>query len=120
MPDIQWLIIEADLDPVMGNEQSDRRPVIIISNEEFNQVMPNVTVVPLTSTRHLYPAEVLITKGTAGLPLESIVLAHQIRTISKQRLGRVIGRLDDSELREEVRGAIKEHLDLDTPQAVFA
>jgi mRNA interferase MazF len=113
MPDFQWAVYEANLDPVAGAEQKGTRPVLVMSNEEFNQAMPNVTVLPLTSTqRRLYPSEVLLPVGKAGQPSESIVMAHQIRTISKQRLGRLLGFLHDVQLRHEVCQAIKEHLDL--------
>jgi mRNA interferase MazF len=114
MPVFQWAVIEANLDPVVGAEQKGTRPVLVISNEEFNQAMPNITVLPLTSTkRRLYPSEVLLAEGKAGQPLDSIIMAHQIRTISKQRLGRLLGYLDDARLRHEVYGAIREHLDME-------
>jgi len=113
MPAFQWAVYEANLDPVAGAEQKGIRPVLIISNEEFNQAMPNVTVLPITSTqRRLYPSEILLLEGKAGQPLKSIVMAHQIRTISKQRLGKVVGYLDDIQLRHEIHRAIKEHLDM--------
>ncbi|MCX6003396.1 MAG: type II toxin-antitoxin system PemK/MazF family toxin [Chloroflexi bacterium] len=113
MINFQWAIIEANLDPVIGTEQKGIRPVLIISNEEYNQSIPNVTILPLTSTRrHLYPSEVLLSEGKAGQPLESIIMAHQIRTVPKKRLGRTAGHLDDLQIRHEVREAIKEHLDL--------
>lgn len=114
MPALQWAVYEAKLDPATGAEQRGIRPVLIVSNEEFNQAMPNVTVLPMTSTqRRLYPSEILLVEGKAGQPLESIVMAHQIRTISKQRLGKVVGYLDDIQLRHEIHGAIKEHLDME-------
>lgn len=114
MPGFQWAVFEADLDPVAGAEQKSMRPVLIVSNEEFNQAMPNVTVLPLTSTqRRPYPSEILLPERKAGQPLESIVMAHQIRTISKQRLGRLLGYLDDTQLRHEIHRAIKEHLDME-------
>lgn len=114
MPTFQWAVMEANLDPVAGAEQKGIRPVLIISNEEFNQAMPNVTVLPLTSTqRRLYPSEVLLPKGKAGQPLDSIIMAHQVRTISKQRLGSLLGYLEDPQLQHKVREAIKEHLDLE-------
>ena len=114
MPVLQWAVIQANLDPVRGSEQSGLRPVLVISNEEFNQAMPNVTVLPVTSTqRRLYPSEVLLPKGKAGQKLDSIVMAHQVRTISKQRLRSVLGHLEDPTLRQAVQEAIKEHLDLE-------
>ena len=114
MPTFQWAIIEANLNPVIGAEQKGTRPVLIVSNEEYNQSMPNVTVLPLTSTkRRLYPSEVSLPRGKAGQPLDSIIMAHQIRTISKQRLKGLVGHLEDAQLRHEVCKAIKDHLDLD-------
>jgi mRNA interferase MazF len=114
MPTLQWALIEADLDPVRGSEQRGTRPVLVVSDEDFNQAMPNVTVLPLTSTqRRLYPAEVLLPRGKAGQPMDSIIMAHQIRTISKGRLTVTLGHLDDPALREAVRAALREHLDLE-------
>jgi mRNA interferase MazF len=114
MPAFQWALFEANLDPVTGAEQKGTSPVLIVSNEEFNQAMPNVTVLPLTSTkRRLYPSEVLLPGGRAGQPVDSIVMAHQIRTISKQLLGRFFGYLEDAQLQHEVNRAIREHLDME-------
>ena len=114
MPVYQWSIMEANLDPIKGSEQKGIRPVLLVSNEEFNQAMPNVTVLLLTSTkRQLYPSELFLPEGKAGQPLDSIIMAHQIRTILKQRLKGSLGYLKDPAIREEVCEAIKEHLDLD-------
>jgi mRNA interferase MazF len=114
MAALQWAMVEADLDPVRGSEQRGFRPVLIVSNETFNQVMPNVTVLPVTSTvRRLYPYEVSIRRGVAGQPLDSIIMAHQIRTISKQRIEAHLGYLQDPSLREDVRQAVRRYLDLD-------
>ena len=109
----QWAVVRVDLNPTMGSEQSGRRPVLVVSNEPFNQALPIVTVVPLSSTRRpQYPAEVMLTKGVAGQPVDSIIMAHQIRTISKERIVGLIGHLSDPSIREQVRQALREHLDL--------
>jgi mRNA interferase MazF len=114
MPPLQWTVVEADLDPVRGSEQRGRRPVLVVSEEAFNQAMPSVTVLPLTATdRSLYPSEVMLPAHAAGQPRDSIVMAHQIRTISKKRLGRVYGQVVDGSLREAIRTALTEHLDPD-------
>lgn len=119
MPGFQWAVMEAILDPVSGAEQKGTRPVLIVSNEGFNQAMPNVTILPLTSTqRRLYPSEVLLAEGKAGQSLSSIIMAHQIRTISKQRLGRLWGYLDDPQLRHEVRGELSKSIWILTSRAV--
>ncbi|MCK9356863.1 MAG: type II toxin-antitoxin system PemK/MazF family toxin [Dehalococcoidia bacterium] len=109
----RWAVVEAHLDPATGAEQKGTRPVLVVSNDEFNRSMPNVTVLPLTSTsRRLYPSEVFLPQGKAGQPLDSIAMAHQIRTISKQRLGDTLGYLEDERLRQQVCEALIEHLDI--------
>jgi mRNA interferase MazF len=113
MPVLHWAVMEAALDPGAGAEQKGTRPVLIVSNEEYNQVMPNVTVLPLTSTkRRLYPSEIFLSRGKAGQPLDSIIMAHQIRTISKQRLKGLLGYVENPKLQDEVMLAMKEHLDI--------
>lgn len=65
--------------------------------------MPHVTVPPLASTaRTLHRSEVQLPGSADGRPLDSIVIAHEIRTISRVRLGRVHGRLDDLDLRAAI------------------
>ena len=111
---MQWWLYQAFLDPTVGSEQSGIRPVLIVSNDEFNEVTTNVTIVPLTSTvRELYSSEVSIPAGLAGQRLDSIVLAHQLRTISKQRLRGKIGELREPQIQDAVRSALREHLGLE-------
>lgn len=97
-----------------GSEQSGARPVLVVSNDLFNEVMPVLTIVPLTTLRakrRLYPSEVVIEKSAAGLRADSIALCHQIRTIARSRLGRRIGRLDDDDM-SSVAAALRLHLSL--------
>jgi mRNA interferase MazF len=108
----QWAVFEADLNPIVGSEKRGRRPVLVVSNEPFNQAMSILTVLPLTSTqRRLYPAEVSLPKRAAGQPLDSIVMAHQIRTISKQRVAGLLGYLRDPSLQRQIQQALRDHLD---------
>lgn len=111
----QWDLFEADLDFPVGSEQGGNpRPVLVVSNDGFNAAFPVVTVVPLTKTkgkqRKVYPFEVVIPAELAGNPLESIVMPYQIRTIDKNRLLRMLGRLDDLAVRQEIEDRILDHL----------
>ena len=113
---LQWSVFSVDLDPTVGAEQAGRRPVLIVSRESANAVLPVVSAIPLTTLkpkRRVYPNEALLPKGHAGLNRDSIAMAHQLRTLSKTRLGRHIGRLDDPSLRDDVRAAMRTQLDLD-------
>ena len=73
----RWAIFLANLDPVVGSEQGKTRPVLVISEEHINQVLPVVNVLPITSRkpgRRIYPNEVLLPLGTVGLKNESIAM----------------------------------------------
>lgn len=112
---LQWSVFQAKLDPVVGSEQAGERPVLVVSCEVVNEALPIVTVLPLTVRkpgRRIYPSEVLLEAGEAGQPWDSIVLAHQVRTISKARLGAPYGAIEREALRERVRAALRIHLDL--------
>ncbi|MCG8479947.1 MAG: type II toxin-antitoxin system PemK/MazF family toxin [Spirochaetales bacterium] len=109
----RWSIAYVYLDPIVGREQGGNRPVLIVSDETFNEAMSVVTVLPITSRkagRTVYRNEVLLSPTDSGLPVESIVLAHQIRTISKDRIKRRVGFLDDAHIREACLEAVRIHV----------
>jgi mRNA interferase MazF len=112
----RWGIFIARLDPAAGSEQAGTRPVLVVSDEDYNRIMPLVTVLPLTSRkpgRRVYPSEVLVKQGHGGLTSDSIVLAHQIRTIAKQRLVQRLGRLTSESLHAEIVDAMQGHLGIE-------
>jgi len=112
----QWRLFRADLDPVTGSEQGDRRPVLVVSRESINSALPIVGVLPLTrktTSRRVYSTEVLLPAGAAGQPEDSIVMAHQMRTVSNHRLEKLYGELSDPDLRDAIRRAMRVYLDLD-------
>jgi len=116
-PPYQWSVFVVDRDPAMGSEQAGRWPVLVISREVANAALPVVTVLPVTSRRQgrrVYPNEALLPAGTAGLDRDSVVMAHQIRAISKRRLGARLGSVEHQELRAAVRAALRVQLDLES------
>jgi mRNA interferase MazF len=115
MVEYQWNIFWVRLDPVKGSEQAGIRPVLVVSAEEANKVLPTVTVLPVTSIkpgRKVYPIEAFLSAEDSGLPKDSVVLAHQIRCISKERLKNQCGSAASHELREHIRNAMKIYLDI--------
>lgn len=111
----QWNIFWADLSPTRGSEQAGKRPVLVISEEAVNQALPIVTVVFLTSFkkgRKVFPIETLLEPKDSGLKENSIVMAHQIRAVAKDRLAEKCGTIEKEEIRERVRNIIKLYLDL--------
>jgi len=115
---LKWKIFSADLNQAIGSEQKGTRPVLIISDDDYSAVMPVITILPITSLkpeRKIYPNEVLITKQNyekTGLSQDSVVLAHQIRTISKKRLSVMLGSIDDVEIQKMINDALRIHLNL--------
>ena len=91
-----------NLDPTIGTEIAKTRPGLIISNDIGNQYSDRVIVAPITSqhTDRVYPFEVLIPQGEAGLTQDSKVLLDQIRSIDKQRLGDRMGLLSAHRMTE--------------------
>jgi mRNA interferase MazF len=112
----KWDIWRASLDPVVGSEQGKSRPVLIISEDDINNLLNVINIIPITSKkkeRTIYPNEALLTPEIAGLENESIALCHQIRTIDKKRLSKIYGRLTDKTIRKEIIEALKFQLGLD-------
>ena len=112
----QWHIFLASLEPIKGSEQAGRRPVLVISRERINQMLPVVNVIPLTSrkspARNIYPNEVLLPAGVVGLPMDSIALCYQIRTLDKSRLEEDMGEIVDTKLRQEILEAVRFQMEL--------
>lgn len=81
------------LDPTVGREINTKdRPCIVVSNDTFNRSRAElVVVVPLTGTDFNNPLHVQIKPPQGGLSKTSYVLCDQIRTVSKIRLGKLLG-----------------------------
>ena len=100
-----------------GSARSDsrlragRRPVLVVSREPLNQLLSVVNVVPLTSVkspdRALYPNEALLPAQTGGLPVDSIALCYQVRTLDKSRFEKHLGELTDSKLKDQIQIAMR-------------
>ena len=112
----QWHVFLASLEPVQGAEQAGRRPILVVSRERINQLLPVINIVPLTSrksaSRVIYPNEVLVPAGAAGLRVDSIALCYQIRTLDKSRLEQDMGELADAGLRQAIHDAMRFQLDM--------
>lgn len=105
----KWTIYRANLDPTLGSEQGKTRPVLVISEDEINELLNVVNIIPLTSRktgRKIYPNEALVLANNFGFENESIILCHQIRTIDKARLSKVYGVISDVNLQNEIVDAL--------------
>jgi mRNA interferase MazF len=89
-------IYYADLNPVIGSEQGNLRPVLVVQNNVGNEYSPTIVVVPITCNlrKNPLPTHVLIPQA-CGLEADSLALAEQIRTIDRMRFEEYIGRIED-------------------------
>jgi mRNA interferase MazF len=90
--EVRW----ANLDPSEGAEMAKTRPVVIVSLDALNERLRTVTVCPLTTHRH---AGWRTRLGVRVARRDAEIAVDQIRTISKVRLGRTLGRLTDDDAR---------------------
>jgi mRNA interferase MazF len=92
--DIHW----ADLNPVIGSEQGGLRPVLILSQNVFNEKSGTVIAVAITSRSQKAGYPLTLALANTKLPKKSSVKISQIRTLSTKRIGKKIANASDEEL----------------------
>ena len=98
--DIRW----ADLNPVRGREQAGLRPVLILSHDIFNERSGTVIAVAITSQPQRAGFPLTLELKTEDLPKRSWVKISQIRTLSVERIGKMIGKASPEELDRVIEG----------------
>ena len=110
-------IFLVNLDPAKSGEANKQRPAVVVSNDGANISAERsgqgiITVVPVTSNiTRVYPFQVLLPAELTGLLADSKAQAEQVRSISINRLGAVIGEVPH-DLMEELDEALRLHLAL--------
>lgn len=98
--DIFW----ADLNPTRGHEQAGLRPVVILSQDIFNERSGTVIAMAITSQPQRAGFPLTLELTTLDLPKQSWVKISQVRTLSTERLGEKIGQLSPELLAQLVEG----------------
>jgi len=98
--EIRW----ADLSPTRGHEQTGLRPVLILSHDIFNERSGTVIVIAITSQSQHAGFPLTLALKTGDLPKRSWAKISQIRTLSTDRMGKLIGRLSQEELDQVIEG----------------
>jgi mRNA interferase MazF len=98
--DIVW----AELNPVVGSEQAGLRPVVVISQDVFNERSGTVIAVIVTSQEPRAGFPLTLEVKSVKLPKHSWIKIGQIRTLSVERLGRKLGRVSAEELQRLIDG----------------
>ena len=98
--EIRW----ADLNPVRGHKQAGLRPVFILSHDIFNERSGTVIAVAITSQPQKAGFPLTLELKSPNLPKKSWLKINQIRTLSVERIGKVIGKASLEELNQAIEG----------------
>jgi mRNA interferase MazF len=98
-----WLI---NWNPARGSEQAGKRPALVIQNDIGNEHASTTIVAALSATIRIYPMNVLIEPPQGGLTKSSIIKTGQILTVSKDRLEKRLGLIEEKKM-EEVDRALR-------------
>lgn len=112
-PIARGAVVTVRFDPAVGREIRKTRPAVVVSNDAACRFDAVVQVVPVTRLpeRDLRPYEARIASKSSGVDRPSRLVANQVRTISKERIGDVLGILDEEE-RRALDGALRVQLGL--------
>lgn len=99
-----------NLDPTQGREQAGTRPVLVISADEINAsplVVTGVVGTKGANVRQDYPSTVRVSPQESGLPLETVFLCFQIRSLDPTRFpGKPAGKLSP-QMMEKIEKAVR-------------
>lgn len=98
--EIRW----ADLNPTRGREQAGIRPVLILSQDIFNERSGTVIAVAITSQSQRAGFPLTLELESEKLPRRSWIKISQIRTLSADRIGKIITRLSPEDLDQVIEG----------------
>ena len=104
--EIRW----ADIEPaaqVVGHEQGNPRPVLMLSNDQFNSSSQLVIAALITSRKTSANRPHSVPIQSVQMPYQSWVLADQIRTLSEQRIQGLIGTMSENELTPVLRAIFR-------------
>jgi mRNA interferase MazF len=98
--DVRW----ADLNPVRGSEQSGNRPVLVLSQDIFNDRSGTVIAVAITSKPQRAGFPLTLELKSVRMPRQSWIKISQIKTLAVERIGKKIGRADPREIAKVIEG----------------
>lgn len=98
--EIRW----ANLNPTQGHEQSGFRPILILSNDVFNERMQMVIAVALTSKQPRFGFPLTLELDSDELPQKTWILMGQIRTLSIKRIGKRLGNISVEQINQVIEG----------------
>ena len=80
------------------------RPVLVVSHDVFNERSGTVIAIAITSQSQQAGFPLTLALKTGDLPKRSWAKISQIRTLSTERVGKLIGKLSPEEMAQVVEG----------------
>ena len=99
----QYQIVLVNLNPTIGSEIKKTRPCVIISPNEMNRHLRTIIIAPMTTKSRKYPTRIVV-KHDRKI---GWIVIDQIRTIDKQRIIKILGKLSPPEIKE-LKSVMKE------------
>ena len=98
--EVRW----ADLNPVRGHERAGNRPVLVISNDVFNERSGTVIALAMTSQPQRAGFPLTLEMDMAELQKKVWIKISQIRTLSVDRLGKKIAQVEPEVVDQAIEG----------------
>lgn len=101
-------IVIVNLNPKKGDEVGKIRPAVIISNDDENEILDTVILIPLSTDLidNMEPYRMRITKRE-NLKENSDLLINQVKTLSKLRIKEKIATVTDEEYANIIQNLCK-------------
>jgi mRNA interferase MazF len=103
MPIQRGEVYFVNLNPIRGREQAGQRPVLVLSIDAINRLPLVVTVVVGTKGENItrdYPTNVRLSPAESGLPMETVFLCFQLRSLDPTRFtGPPVGHVSETAMR---------------------
>lgn len=99
----QYCIVLVELDWPEGAEIANTRTCVVVSPDEMNRYLRTIVVAPMTRRTRPYPTRVRVRHN-----LETgWIVADQITTIDRRKIKRVLGKLNQPEIKK-LKNVIRE------------
>ena len=104
-------IVTVNLNPKKGHEVGKIRPAVIISNDDENEILDTIILMPLSTDLidNMEPYRMRITQRE-NLKEDSDLLINQVKTLSKLRIKEKIATVTDEEYQNIIQNLCKNFL----------
>ena len=99
-----------NLNPVQGQEQAGQRPMLVLSIDAINRLPLVVTVIVGTKGENVprdYPTNIRVTPADSSLPIETVFLCFQIRSLDPRRFSPIPAGNLSGRILEQVEQAVR-------------